>query len=77
MTVLAQDLGTTFQNAVSTGPLFVALLAAALAGLISFASPCCIPLVPGYLSYLAGISGAETQQSPTATRQQSRLAAGG
>jgi cytochrome c-type biogenesis protein len=60
MTMLAQDLGTTFQNAVSTGPLFVALLAAALAGLISFASPCCIPLVPGYLSYLAGISGADT-----------------
>ncbi len=60
MTVLAQDLGTTFQNVVASGPLIVALLAAALAGLVSFASPCCIPLVPGYLSYLAGISGAET-----------------
>ncbi|MDV8015527.1 cytochrome c biogenesis CcdA family protein [Rhodococcus sp. IEGM 1241] len=63
MTVLAQDLGTTFQNAVATGPLIVALLAASLAGLVSFASPCCIPLVPGYLSYLAGISGAETPSS--------------
>ncbi|WP_336882822.1 cytochrome c biogenesis CcdA family protein [Rhodococcus globerulus] len=60
MTVLAQDIGTAFQNTVATGPLIVALLAAALAGLVSFASPCIVPLVPGYLSYLAGISGAET-----------------
>src|SRR5690606_14288539 len=29
-----------------------------LAGLVSFASPCVVPLVPGYLSYLAGVSGA-------------------
>jgi len=29
-----------------------------VAGLVSFASPCCLPLVPGYLSYLAGVSGA-------------------
>jgi cytochrome c-type biogenesis protein len=29
-----------------------------MAGLVSFASPCCLPLVPGYLSYLAGVSGA-------------------
>ncbi|AWK76795.1 cytochrome C biogenesis protein ResC (plasmid) [Rhodococcus oxybenzonivorans] len=60
MTVLAQEWGNTFQTAVATGPLLFALGAAALAGLISFASPCCIPLVPGYLSYLAGVSGAET-----------------
>src|SRR5690606_954511 len=31
-----------------------------LAGLVSFASPCVVPLVPGYLSYLAGVVGAET-----------------
>jgi cytochrome c-type biogenesis protein len=29
-----------------------------VAGLVSFASPCCLPLVPGYMSYLAGVSGA-------------------
>jgi cytochrome c-type biogenesis protein len=29
-----------------------------MAGLVSFASTCCLPLVPGYLSYLAGVSGA-------------------
>ncbi len=31
----------------------------ALVGLISFASPCVLPLVPGYLSYVTGLSGAE------------------
>ena len=36
--------------------------AAALAGTVSFASPCCVPLVPGYLSYLAGLSGDDADQ---------------
>ena len=31
---------------------------AAAAGAVTFLSPCCLPLVPGYLSYLTGISGA-------------------
>jgi cytochrome c-type biogenesis protein len=30
-----------------------------LAGVVSFASPCVVPLVPGYLSYMTGLSGAE------------------
>ena len=38
------------------GNLLVALPIAFLAGLISFASPCVLPLVPGYLSYAAGNS---------------------
>jgi cytochrome c-type biogenesis protein len=46
---------------VVSGPLLVALLIAAVAGAVSFFSPCCLPLVPGYLSYVAGISGAESQ----------------
>ncbi|MFI7190070.1 cytochrome c biogenesis CcdA family protein [Nocardia nova] len=57
--MILTGLGAGFQTAAATGPLLVGLGAAALAGLVSFASPCCIPLVPGYLSYLAGISGAE------------------
>ncbi|MCF6507788.1 cytochrome c biogenesis protein CcdA [Blastococcus sp. MG754426] len=32
---------------------------AALVGLISFASPCCLPLIPGYVSYVAGLAGAQ------------------
>nr|WP_152822221.1 MULTISPECIES: cytochrome c biogenesis CcdA family protein [unclassified Corynebacterium] len=39
--------------------MILGVLAAAVAGLVSFASPCVIPLVPGYLSYLAGTVGGE------------------
>ncbi|NLG56475.1 MAG: cytochrome c biogenesis protein CcdA, partial [Rhodococcus sp.] len=38
-----------------------------LAGLVSFASPCVVPLVPGYLSYLAGIVGAD---APSVTAEE-------
>jgi cytochrome c-type biogenesis protein len=51
--------GDTFADTVSSGPLLLALGACLLAGLVSFASPCVVPLVPGYLSYLAGLVGAE------------------
>jgi cytochrome c-type biogenesis protein len=44
---------------VTDGPLLLAVPVAALAGLVSFASPCVLPLVPGYLSYVAGLSGSE------------------
>ncbi|XTP35538.1 cytochrome c biogenesis CcdA family protein [Mycobacterium sp. TJFP1] len=43
----------------ATGPLLLATGLAALAGLVSFASPCVIPLVPGYLSYLAAVVGVD------------------
>ncbi|QQM55732.1 cytochrome c biogenesis CcdA family protein [Rhodococcus pyridinivorans] len=59
MTVLAQGIGASFQTAAASGPLLLAVGACLLAGLISFASPCVVPLVPGYLSYLAGVAGAE------------------
>jgi cytochrome c-type biogenesis protein len=49
--------GETFSGLVSDGPLLVAAAVAALVGLISFASPCVLPLVPGYLSYVAGLVG--------------------
>jgi cytochrome c-type biogenesis protein len=42
---------------VLSGPLLVALLLALAAGALSFFSPCCLPLVPGYLSYVAGVAG--------------------
>jgi cytochrome c-type biogenesis protein len=44
---------------VASGPLLLAAGVAVLAGLISFASPCVVPLVPGYLAYLAGLVGAD------------------
>ena len=50
-------MGETFAGLVTDGPLLVAAAVAALVGLISFASPCVLPLVPGYLSYVAGLAG--------------------
>lgn len=44
---------------VAGGPVLLALLVSALAGLVSFASPCVVPLVPGYLSYLAAVVGVD------------------
>jgi cytochrome c-type biogenesis protein len=46
-----------FEQVVTDGPLLVAAGVAALVGLIGFLSPCVLPLVPGYLSYVAGLSG--------------------
>lgn len=54
------SLGNTLADVVATGPLLLGLCAAALAGLVSFASPCVVPLVPGYLSYLAATVGGST-----------------
>jgi cytochrome c-type biogenesis protein len=39
--------------------LLVAAAVAFAAGVVSFASPCVVPLVPGYLSYMTGLSAAE------------------
>lgn len=46
-------------DVIGTGPLPLALGVAALAGLVSFLSPCVFPLVPGYLSYVTGLVGAD------------------
>jgi cytochrome c-type biogenesis protein len=50
---------TDFTEIAAAGPVLVALGVCVLAGLVSFASPCVVPLVPGYLSYLAAIVGVE------------------
>src|SRR3954462_15340355 len=47
-----------------SGPLLAAVAVAVLAGAVSFESPCVVPLVPGYLAYLAGLVGAD---APPAT----------
>ncbi len=48
----------------ASGPLLAALAVCLLAGLVSFASPCVVPLVPGYLSYLAAVVGVDEQPQP-------------
>lgn len=57
-------MGDAFARTVTDGPLLVAGAVAALVGLISFLSPCVLPLVPGYLSYVAGLSGAAAEPEP-------------
>lgn len=49
-------------NAVTSGALPVAMAVALLAGLVSFASPCVLPLVPGFLGYVTGLSDETLEQ---------------
>ena len=64
MTGLAQALA----GIVTDGSLLLAMAVAALVGLISFASPCCLPLVPGYLSYIAGLAGSDATEESSPPR---------
>jgi cytochrome c-type biogenesis protein len=57
------------EHLVQSGPLILAAPIAAAAGAITFLSPCCLPLVPGYLSYVTGMSGADAQRAAAATGQ--------
>ena len=57
-------------DTVTSGALPLAVALAALAGLVSFASPCVLPLVPGFLGYTTGLTGeplAEKSRSRTVT----------
>jgi cytochrome c-type biogenesis protein len=45
------------EHLILSGPVLLAIPVAAAAGAVTFLSPCCLPLVPGYLSYLTGMSG--------------------
>lgn len=58
------SIGSTFAETVWSGPLLLALPVAALAGLVSFASPCVLPLVPGYVGYVTGLSGEAVERQP-------------
>ncbi|MER6620805.1 MULTISPECIES: cytochrome c biogenesis CcdA family protein [unclassified Streptomyces] len=57
--MLAADPGET----VRSGALLLALPVAVLGGLVSFFSPCVLPLVPGYLSYVTGVSGTDLAEA--------------
>ncbi|GCD19559.1 hypothetical protein CTKZ_11210 [Cellulomonas algicola] len=60
---VAADVGDVFGQAVVSGSLLLAVPVALIAGLVSFASPCVLPLVPGYLGFLGGMSGAGASRS--------------
>ncbi|MFF9869798.1 cytochrome c biogenesis CcdA family protein [Streptomyces sp. NPDC013953] len=48
---------------VLSGALLLALPIAVLGGLVSFFSPCVLPLVPGYLSYVTGVTGTDLAEA--------------
>ncbi|TQN41271.1 cytochrome c-type biogenesis protein [Blastococcus colisei] len=60
-------MGDTFAGLVTDGPLLLAAAVAALVGLVSFASPCVLPLVPGYLSYVTGLVGSGAAAAPSSS----------
>lgn len=61
---------------VLTGPLIFALGVAGLAGLVSFASPCVLPLVPGFVGYVTAAPGARTSAGRYQPPGRGRLLAG-
>jgi cytochrome c-type biogenesis protein len=66
----------SIQSLVTSGPLILAIPVAAAAGAVTFLSPCCLPLVPGYLSYLTGMSGAGTGRAKAEPGEGQQAAAG-
>ncbi|QOV36407.1 cytochrome c biogenesis protein CcdA [Streptomyces ferrugineus] len=55
--------GASYNGTVMNGALLLALPIAVLGGLVSFFSPCVLPLVPGYLSYVTGVSGTDLAEA--------------
>ncbi|MCC9311593.1 cytochrome c biogenesis protein CcdA [Kitasatospora sp. RB6PN24] len=68
--ILADGINQT----VLSGPLLLAVPVAVAAGLVSFFSPCVLPLVPGYLSYVTGFSAADLADAQG--RKRGRMLAG-
>lgn len=72
------DVVDTLTATVASGPMLAAVGVALLAGMVSFASPCVLPLVPGYVGYLGGLAGATAGRrarggATTATRPDTRV----
>jgi cytochrome c-type biogenesis protein len=58
---------------VFSGSVLLAIPVAIAAGFLSFVSPCVLPLVPGYFSYITGLSNAELNAENMGLRQRSRI----
>lgn len=55
----AVTIASWFSQTAFNGSLVLAIPVALVAGTVSFFSPCVLPLLPGYLSYVTGLSGAD------------------
>lgn len=62
-------MGEWFQEQAAAGSLGLAVPVALIAGLVSFFSPCVLPLLPGYLSYATGLSGADLAAGEASNRR--------
>ena len=65
------------EHLVQSGPLILAAPIAAAAGALTFLSPCVLPLVPGYLSYVTGMSGTDAERAEAATAERVAVAPDG
>jgi cytochrome c-type biogenesis protein len=70
-------MGDYFHSTANSGPLLLAVVFAALAGLVSILSPCVLPLVPGYLSYVTGLAGSDLDADKPADKTVDESGGGG
>jgi cytochrome c-type biogenesis protein len=61
----AGDVGSTFATTAFSGSMLLAVPVAILAGLVSFASPCVLPLIPGYVGYVSGLAASNATGAGT------------
>jgi len=73
--VIASRVAESFASTALSGSLLAALGVAFVAGLVSFASPCVVPLVPSYLAYVTGMAGADSSERGASTSDSSGLGA--
>lgn len=57
------EIGDWFASTAFSGSLLLAIPVAVVAGLVSFFSPCVMPLLPGYVSYVSGLSAVDLQDA--------------
>ncbi|PZR51822.1 cytochrome c biogenesis protein CcdA [Xylanimonas oleitrophica] len=62
-------MGEVFATTAWSGSMLLAVPVALLAGLVSFASPCVLPLVPGYVGYVSGMAAAGAGPSAPGSRR--------
>jgi cytochrome c-type biogenesis protein len=66
--VITASVATHLQNTVLNGSFLLAVPIALLGGVVSFLSPCVLPLVPGYIAYVTGLSGADLEDQTRRAR---------
>src|ERR671921_1485685 len=57
-----------FVDQATSGTMLLAVPVAMAAGAVSFFSPCVVPLLPGYVSYATGLSGADLESTDAGRR---------